>query len=604
VTVVAVVSSMFLVGCSREPKTVWVPGDGYRESIEVTTEQGEIATLDVDEELVLHVSRRTGPWVEVDRSSLEDDACRLVRPPEPVEHEVADNVKWTADPADGATFNIGLRDDHTRTVRFDREDVYTLTATSASWCFEPFEGPPVTVKVGVSDEILDHVTEAWTGDLNGIVERGFVRILTVYNPLYFTFEGKKRYGLAVEMSHLFEEHLAREIGRVRSPTVVLIPVARDELLPGLVAGRGDIAAANLTITPDREASVTFSDPTYPDISELVVTGPAAPGVSTLDDLVGSGLHLRPSSSYFGHMEALNAERSRQGKAPIPVEPADENLEDYDLLDLVNAGVLPGIVMDSHKAALWAQVFPNVVVHEDLAIHTGGQVGWAVRQDNPQLLASVNAFTKTIRKGTLLGNMALARYYDSTEWLDEAVSKKHRRRFEEITELFRRYAGEYDFDWLMIAAQGYQESRFDQSKRSPAGAVGIMQLLPSTAADPVVGIPDISKTENNIHAGVKYLAWLRETYFSDEGIEPLDRILLTFAAYNAGPGNVKRARRKARALGFDPDRWFGHVEIGMYRAVSGEPVSYVRNIYKYYVTYKRLEQTRRQRERALRRKQGG
>jgi membrane-bound lytic murein transglycosylase MltF len=157
---------------------------------------------------------------------------------------------------------------------------------------------------------------------------------------------------------------------------------------------------------------------------------------------------------------------------------------------------------------------------------------------------------------------------------------------------------------MIAAQGYQESRFDQSKRSSAGAIGIMQLLPSTAADRVVGIPDISTVDNNVHSGVKYLAWLRDRYFSEDNIDPLDRVLFSFAAYNAGPGNVARARRKTKALGFDPNRWFGHVEVGMYRSVSGEPVSYVRNVYKYYVTYKRLAELRRARERALNREVGG
>ena len=599
-----VLSLALLFGCSGGLAEVYVPGDGYQESIEVTTEQGPSAVVEVDEPVVLLVTRNSGPWVEVDAATLEDDACRLVRPPEPTELEVADNVSWVADPAEGATFNLGLSDDHTRTVSFDRPGVFTLTATSASWCFEPFEGEPVTVEVDGPDEILDHVEEAWTGDLDGITERGFLRVLTVHNPLYFTFDGKKRLGLAVEMARLFEDHLAAEIGRVRSPTVVLIPVARDELLPGLVAGRGDIAVANLTITPDREAMVAFSEPTYPNISELIVTGPAAPELSSLDDLAGTELHLRPSSSYFEHMEALNAERIRQGNAPIPVQPADENLEDHDLLDLVNAGVLPAIVVDSHKASFWAQVFPHVVVHEDLAIHTGANVGWAVRKTNPQLLSTVNAFAKTIRKGTLLGNMAISRYLGSTDWIDAAVSGEHRERYEQIAQTFRRYADQYDFDWLLIAAQGYQESRFDQSKRSKAGAVGIMQLLPSTAADKAVGIPDVSTVENNVHAGVKYLAWLRDHYFSEDEIDPLDRVLFSFAAYNAGPGNVAQARRKAKALGFDPNRWFGHVEVGMYRSVSGEPVSYVRNVYKYYVTYKRLEELRRARERALRRQGAG
>jgi membrane-bound lytic murein transglycosylase MltF len=455
-----------------------------------------------------------------------------------------------------------------------------------------------TPAAGGQDEILEHVNEPWTGDLDGMIERGFVRILTVHNPLFFTFDGVDQRGFAATLASSFEEHLAKEVGRVRSPSVVLVPVARDQLLSGLVEGRGDLAAANLTITPEREKIVAFSAPLYPNVRELVVTGPAAPAVSSLDDLVKPGLHLRRSSSYFAHVEALNAKRKGEGKAPIPVRPADEYLEDYDLLDMVNAGLIPAIVVDSHKATFWSQVFPKIKVHEDLAIHTGNTIGWALRKNSPRLQASIDAFAKTVKKGTLLGNMALKRYLSDADWIDSALSSAHRKRFDETAGLIQRYAAQYEFDWLMIAAQAYQESRFDQSKRNPSGATGIMQLLPSTAADKSVGIPDISTAEKNIHAGVKYLAFIRDRYFSSSEIPPLDRILLSLAAYNAGPANVARARKKAEQLGFDPNRWFGHVEVGMYRSVSGEPVSYVRNIYKYYVTYRGLQETRREREKAL------
>ena len=449
-----------------------------------------------------------------------------------------------------------------------------------------------------SDEVLDHVTERWTGDLDGITERRFIRILTVHNPLYFTFDGVEQRGLAPEMARQLEKHLDELIGKVRSPTVVLIPVARDELLKGLVEGRGDIAVGNLTITPERSKLVEFSSPTYPNINELVVTGPAAPKVSSFDDLVGPQLHLRRSSSYFEHMKAFNAERRKAGKKPIPVVAVDEYLEDYDLLDLVNAGLMPAIVVDSHKAAFWAKVFPDIAVHKDLAIHSGNQVAWAIRKESPQLLEAVNSFVKKSKKGTLLGNIILKRYMSDAGWLNNALAREDRKRYEATVGLIKQYSGKYDFDWMMIAGQAYQESRFDQSKKSSAGALGIMQVLPTTAADRAVGIPDISRAEDNIHAGVKYLRWLRDTYFSSDEIEPLDRILLSFAAYNAGPGNTARARKRAAQLGFDPNRWFGNVEIGMYRAVSGEPASYVRKIYKYYVTYRRLELARLKQQEAL------
>ena len=448
------------------------------------------------------------------------------------------------------------------------------------------------------DEIFEHANEAWTGDLDGMTRRGFVRILTVHNPLFFQFEGASKRGLVEAWGKAFEEHLAEEIGRVRSPTVVLIPVARDELLPGLIEGRGDLVMGNLTITPARQELVDFGPPIHTDVSELIVTGPAAQNVTSFDDLVKTGLYVRRSSSYFEHLQGLNAERSARGEQPIPITEADENLEDYDLLDMVNAGILEAIVVDSHKAAFWAQVFERITVHEDLVVNSGSRIAWALRKNSPQLMQSISAFSASVRKGSLLGNILLQRYLGDAQWLENVLASEDRARYDETIEIIKRYAAQYDFDWLIIAAQAYQESRLDQSKRSRAGAIGVMQLLPSTAADPAVDIPDINSLENNIHAGVKYLHWLRETYYSDEDISPLDRVLFSFAAYNAGPGNMRKARRRAQRLGFDPDRWFGNVEIGMFRAVSGEPASYVRNIYKYYVTYQGLERSRQAREKAL------
>ncbi len=461
-----------------------------------------------------------------------------------------------------------------------------------------FTGGPVSAASGQQEEIIEHANEPWSGDLEGITERRFLRILTVHNPLFFSFDGAKQKGVVAELAKLFEDHLAEEIGRVRSPTVVVIPVGRDELIPGLINGRGDVVMGNLTITPARQKLVDFGPPLYPNVDELVITGPAAKNTSSFDDLVKTGLYVRRSSSYFEHLQALNAERKTQGKKPIPVTEADENLEDYDLLDMVNAGVIKAIVVDSHKATFWEQVFDKIKVHRDMSVYSGNQIAWAIRKDSPGLMKSITAFGKTVKKGSLLGNIVLKRYLGNTRWIKNALAGKDRKRYEETIEIIKRYADQYEFDWLVIAAQAYQESGFDQSKRSPAGAMGVMQLMPSTAADKAVDIPDVSTLENNVHAGVKYLNWLRQTYYTDETISPLDRVLFSFAAYNAGPGNMKRARKRAKKLGFDPNRWFGNVEIGMYRAVSGEPASYVRNIYKYYVTYQGLEKSRQAREKAL------
>ena len=297
----------------------------------------------------------------------------------------------------------------------------------------------------LEDSLIEFARQPWMGDLDGMVERSFIRILTTYNPLFFSYNGIEQRGLAVEGARELEKHLRKKLGRrARHLNVVLIVVPRDELIPGLLAGRGDIAAAFLTVTPAREKLVAFSKPTYPGVSEVIVTGPAAPEVTSFDDLVPVGLHIRRSSSYFDHLTRLNEQRIEAGKPPVPIDPADERLEDYDLLEMVNAAIVPAIIVDSHKAELWAQVFEDITVHKDLTVNTGGNIAWAMRKGNPKLLRAANEYTKVQRKGSLLGNILLKRYL-TTDWIDNITAPEARERFRSVTKFLKKYADRYGFD---------------------------------------------------------------------------------------------------------------------------------------------------------------
>jgi membrane-bound lytic murein transglycosylase MltF len=301
-------------------------------------------------------------------------------------------------------------------------------------------------------------------------------------------------------------------------------------------------------------------------------------------MLGTAIYLRPSTSFYEQLTALNAKREAAGKPAFTVVDADENLTDDDLIEMVGAGIIPATIADEPVARLFAQVFPNVRVREDLVLASDQHIAWAMRKDSPKLKALVDAYVAEARKGTLLGNILLTKYLKSAEWAKNALAADDRERFKDVADLLKTYAGKYDFDWLMLAAQGYQEPRLDQSKRSRVGAIGVMQVMPSTAKDPNVGIADIESLEPNIHASVKYLRFLRNRYFSDAALSDLDQTLFSFAAYNAGPGNVAKARKRAAKLGLDPDVWLDNVEIAMAQAVSREPMVYVRNIYKYFVAY--------------------
>jgi membrane-bound lytic murein transglycosylase MltF len=433
---------------------------------------------------------------------------------------------------------------------------------------------------------LISLDEKWLGDFGGMAKRREIRVLVVYSKtFYFLDQGRQR-GAIYELLKQFEKFINKKLKtKTLKLRVLFIPVRRDQLIPWLVAGRGDIAAANLTITPQRQKQVDFSDPLAVGVKELLVTGPAAPEVKNLDDLAGKEIHVRRSSSYYESLVKLNQSFQRTGKPKMNLVLADEIFEDEDLLEMVNAGLIPMIVMDSHKAEFWEQIFDHIKVHPDIAVRSGGEIAWAFRKASPKLKAVVNEFVKGHKKGTLFGNLLLKRYLRDTKYVKNSMAQKELEKFEAMVTLFQKYAGQYDFDYLMISAQAYQESGLDQSKRSPAGAIGVMQMLPSTAADPNVGIPDIGKLDRNIHAGTKYLRFIVDRYFKDKAMDDANKMLFAFASYNAGPTRVISLRNKAAKMGLDPNVWFHNVEVVAAKEIGRETVQYVSNIYKYYIAYR-------------------
>jgi membrane-bound lytic murein transglycosylase MltF len=442
----------------------------------------------------------------------------------------------------------------------------------------------------------------WTGDFDGMAKRRLIRVLVVYSKtFYFLDQGHQR-GISYDLLKEFEKNVNEKLktGTLKIH-VMFIPVRRDEIIPGLVKGFADIAVANLTITPQRQKQVAFSDPWLTDVQELVVTGPAAPAVASVDDLAGKEVHVRKSSSYYESLVQLNGVFKKAGKPPIELMLADEIFQDEDLLEMVNAGLIPMIVMDSHKAQFWEQIFDDIKVHPDIAVRTGGEIAWAFRKNSPKLEALVNEFVKGHKKGTLLGNMLFKRYLRDNKYVKNSVSEQELKKFRSMVQYFKTYADRYDFDYLMIGAQAYQESGLDQNKRSPAGAVGVMQVLPSTAADPNVGIPDIEKLESNINAGSKYLRFIVDRYFQDPAIDKVNRMLFAFAAYNAGPARINDLRKKTAKMGLDPNVWFHNVEMAAAEEIGRETVQYVANIYKYYIAYRMLTAQREAKENILKQK---
>jgi len=444
-----------------------------------------------------------------------------------------------------------------------------------------------------SDETIAAALAPSSGDLDAMRARRTIRLLVTFSRTNYFLDRGRQLGATYEAGHAFEEFVNKELktGTV-GIHVVFVPVRRDAMFKALEDGRGDLAAANLTITDTRQARADFAAPVLRDVSEVVVTGRGAAAPASVEDLSGREVYVRRTSSYFDSLKELNASLEKKQKPPVTIVAADEQLEDEDILEMVNAGLVSATVVDNHIAALWRQVFDQIDVHEELTLRTGGEIAWAVRKDAPELKALVDRFVASYGKGTAFGNVIFKRYFGNADYVKRSTSPEEQRKFAALVTFFRQYGDEYDLPYLLLAAQGYQESQLDQNRRSHAGAVGVMQIKPSTAEGPPVFIKGVDKdVEANIHAGAKYLRWIVDEYYKDEPMTKVDKGLFALASYNAGAGRISGLRRRAKRMGLDENKWFQNVEVVVAREIGRETVQYVGNIYKYYVAYNLIARQR-------------
>ena len=428
---------------------------------------------------------------------------------------------------------------------------------------------------------LDPIVSKWTGDVDGMIERRLVRILTVYSKtLYFIDKGTPR-GTAYDQGKLLEDAINKSAGTGHLKiNVQFVPMSRDELIPALLDGRGDIIMADMTVTPERLRQVAFADPWIAGVDEIVVTSPDGPVIAAIDDLSGREVFVRPSSSYFQSLTRLNERFAQENKPPVQIVPAPEELEDEDLLEMANAGLIKVLVVDNHKAWFWQRVWPKLKLQPSAALRTNGEIAWAIRPDSPGLLQALNQFLAVNGRDSLNARMIFRRYLLNTQYVKNTQAAD--ARFRAVVAMFRRYGQQYNMDWMLMAAQGYQESRLDQNARSHVGAIGVMQVMPATGRE--LGVGDVRQIDANIHAGVKYVRRMIDRYFASEPMTDLDKGLFAFASYNAGPARVRQLRREAAARGLDANVWFNNVERIASERIGRETVTYVSNIYKYYVAY--------------------
>ena len=449
-----------------------------------------------------------------------------------------------------------------------------------------------------SDIFVSNIVSHRTGDLNAMIKERLIRVLVIPSKIMYWVDKGKKSGIFYELVREFEKNINKNYPhklKHLKTHVAFVPVSRDDLIPALIEGRGDIIVADIAITPKPQKVIDFSDPFYHNINEIVITGPSSPTINSIEDLSGKEVFVRSSSNYWEYLEEHNTEFAKKGILPIKLKPVPEQLEDEDLIEMVNAGLIGIIVVDNYKAKLWSLVLPNIVLHTEIPIKTDLTFGWMIRKNSPLLMKEINTFAKTHKEGTLFGNILLNRYVDNVKFVKHATSEKELKKFEKVVKFFQTYADKYDLNYLLMIAQGYQESRLDQNAKSHVGAIGIMQLMPATGKEMKVG--NIKKIEQNIHAGIKYHHWLMDHYFKDEPIDELNKELFAFAAYNAGPSRIIGLRKAAKERGLNPNVWFNNVEILASEKIGSETVTYVANIFKYYVSYKLIEEKKEKQDKA-------
>ena len=454
------------------------------------------------------------------------------------------------------------------------------------------ETPPATVSSSADNISVSADMNLWapfgihTDDLDAMVKRRNIRALVLINPIGFFYDNGQPMGIMYDALSALKTYVNQKFktGELKIQ-VSFIPVRPDQVEAALTQGVGDLIAYSLVVTPQRKQQVAFTVPLETDVQQVLVTGPNFGAVTSLDDLGGKEIYVNPLTIPYQVLQQVNDKLKKAGKPLVVIKPADKHLLQDDLIQMVNAGLLPATVTEISRAKLWAEVLHNLIVHREPVLASGEQTAWALRKGNPQLKQLLDEFIAPRALGSSFGNTLVRRYLENTRWVVNSTSPQEIKKFEALSNLFKKYADEYGFDYLMMMAQGYQESMLEQSVRSPGGAVGIMQVMPRDAAASPINVPDVWTAEGNIHAGIKMLRSIEDQYLNDPKLDPLNRTLLAFASYNAGPNRIATLREQAAKEGLDPNQWFGNMELMVARNIGQVTVTYVSNVYKYYVAYK-------------------
>jgi membrane-bound lytic murein transglycosylase F len=436
----------------------------------------------------------------------------------------------------------------------------------------------------VEKALTSHQDDAYKADLDEIKKRKVLRVLTRNAASCFFIYRGEQLGFEYELAKSFAKELDVRLE-------IIVPPTREALISYLLEGKGDLIAAGLTITPERQKLVDFTDPYFQN-SELVIVPASDTTTKELKDLKGKKISVRKSSSYYENLA------KRQKELGFQIDVVPEDVETEEILRQVGEGKLAATIADSNIVDI--ELTYSDKIRSVGPLGDPATLGWAMRTDQPALRSFANEFMKKTYRG-MFYNMTVTKYFKNAKNMRTAASEQRSDKEGQLSPfdaIVKKYAKQYELDWRLVTSQMYQESKFDPGAKSWVGALGLMQVMPQTAKE--LKIEDVVSPEGGIHAGVKLLARYAKL-FDSPTIKEKHKIRFALAAYNCGPGHVFDARRVAKDQGLDPDKWFGNVEKAMLMLENpklaksarygfcrcSEPVKYVSEIQTRYDAYSKL-----------------
>jgi len=404
------------------------------------------------------------------------------------------------------------------------------------------------------NRLFSHAANAAV-DLPQIIERGVLRATINFNSTnYFVYRGEPR-GFHFELLRHFAEHIGVEL------EIYATNDPEENLNCLLAENECDVFAGDFPVTKPGSSLVGFIEPHNQARQVLIQRKPdnwfimRAPEIENLLvrnqlDLAGKTIHVQRNSVLVERLQNLLQETG----ADFKIVEVDKDVE--QLIEMVAGGAINYTVSHEHLARVNAGYFKNIDFLTPMSFPQ--KLSWAVRHNAPQLQAALNSWMKEFKETPRFAQL-YNRYYNnprSAHIARSPFSSMGGGKISVFDAYFKKHAEIVGWDWRLIASVAFQESRFNPDAVSWAGARGIMQLMPATAA--IYDIDSTSTISDHIYAGVSYLYWIENT-LARHVPDSTERIKFVLAAYNVGIGHVMDAIRLAEKHGRNPQVWTGNVD---------------------------------------------